>query len=110
MTLMRPRAKVERNDGMTTITLTEAMQRQHQNTIAAELEGLTEDLGNCHLVLDCSVLDFIQSDELGTLIGLHKRMRASGGQLSLTNVSPYVYEVFEVTRLTTFMTIHRATA
>ena len=45
--------------------------------------------------------------ELGTLITLHKKMRASGGRLTLFNMKAEIYEVFTVARLQTFMGICR---
>jgi anti-anti-sigma factor len=41
------------------------------------------------------------------LVGLHKRMRAVGGKLTLLNVQPPVYDVLEVTRLTSLMDVQR---
>jgi anti-anti-sigma factor len=102
--------KVEHDGNVTTITFTNGKVRREGNTIAAELDGLTEDLDGRHLILDCRALVRIHSEELGTLIGLHKRVCASGGRLSLTNVTPEVYEVFEVSRLTTYLTVQPAEA
>jgi anti-anti-sigma regulatory factor len=44
---------------------------------------------------------------LGKLVGLHKRVRAAGGELTLLNVAGVVYEVFEVTRLHQFLDVRR---
>jgi anti-sigma B factor antagonist len=100
---------VEHEGDRTTITLTEGKVRDPEDTIARELAGLTDGLGERHLVLDFGEVRHIHSGELGTLIDLHKRVRAAGGRLTLTNVRPEVYEVFEVTRLTTFISVRMAT-
>jgi anti-sigma B factor antagonist len=101
--------RVEHHGDRTTITLTEGKVRDPEDTIAREFGGLTDGLGARHLVLDFREVRRIHSGELGTLIDLHKRVRASGGRLTLTNVRPEVYEVFEVTRLTAFISVHMAT-
>jgi anti-anti-sigma factor len=101
--------RVEHEGNQTTITLTEGKVRDPENTIAGELAGLTDGLGARHLVLHFGEVRRIHSGELGTLIDLHKRMRAAGGRLALTTVRPEVYEVFEVTRLTAFMSVRMAT-
>ena len=70
-----------------------------------ELEGLTEEPRGCHLLLDFSKVEYINSDDLGVLINLHKRLKRFGGRLTLFNLNAQVYEVFTVTRLHTFLTI-----
>jgi anti-sigma B factor antagonist len=96
----QPRARpvVEHHDGVTVVTLTAGQPRDHGNMIARELEGLTEDCRR-GLVLDFRNVSFIQSDELGTLVTLHKKMTAASGRLTLTNLTPLVREVFAVTKL-----------
>ncbi len=78
-----------------------------ENTIAHELDHCTEELAVDHLLLDFSNVKDIYNVELGTIITLHKRMKASGGRLTLINLSVQVYEVFRVCRLHTFLEICR---
>jgi anti-anti-sigma regulatory factor len=62
------------------------------------LKGRLEvDLGNVTSLSDSC---------LGGLIALDRRLRAAGKHLSLADVTPEVYEVFEVTHLTTVLDIH----
>lgn len=61
----------------------------------------------CRLVeLDCTTVRFIDSDGLGTLIGIHKQLAANAGTVRLHQPSPVVRqllrlihldEVFEIT-------------
>ncbi|MEI7535024.1 MAG: STAS domain-containing protein [Verrucomicrobiae bacterium] len=61
----------------------------------------------CRLVeLDCSTVRFIDSDGLGTLVGIHKRLAVNDGKVRLHQPSPTVRqllrllhldEIFEVT-------------
>jgi len=99
--------KVEKRGGVKIITFTAGQKRDVENVIAIELKGLTDDLSECHLLLDFTNVEYITSVELGTLVGLHKKMKASGGRLTLFNLNLQVFEVFTVTRLECLMGICR---
>ncbi len=99
--------KVELHEGVKVITFTAGQSRDVGNVIAAELEGLTDTLGECHLLLDFTNVEYITSVELGTLVSLHKKMKAGGGRLTLFNLNLAVFEVFAVTRLDTLIGICR---
>jgi anti-anti-sigma factor len=60
-----------------------------------------------HLLLDFTNVERVSSEGLGALVGLHKRMRLGGGRLTLFNLCPQLYEVFEITRLDTLLRICR---
>jgi anti-anti-sigma factor len=77
---------------------------------AEQLHPLAEQLGQGRLVLDFAQVKYLTSTTLNVLIGLHKKVRAAGGQLSLRNVNGTVYEVFEVTRLTQLLHIQKGEA
>ena len=93
--------------GMVKIITFTAGQVRLENVIATELEGLTDDLGECHLLLDFTNVEYISSVELGTLISLHKKMKASGGRLTLFNLNLQVFEVFLATHLEALIGICR---
>lgn len=59
------------------------------------------------LVFDFGPVAFVTSEALGVLVGLHKRVAATGGCLTLFNLSEGVYEIFEVTKLTRILRVHR---
>jgi anti-anti-sigma factor len=99
--------KVEQVGNVTIITFTANHVRDIGNKITAELEGRTDGLGECHLLLDFSKVDRITSEELGTLIGLHKTVKAAGGRLTLFNLSEQIYEVFTTMHLHTLLSICR---
>jgi anti-anti-sigma factor len=87
------------------ITLSGGKVRVMEDLMEGELEGLTDEPKACHLLLDFSKVGYINSDDLGVLINLHKKMRRFGGRLTLFNLNAQVYEVFTVTRLHTLLTI-----
>jgi carbon storage regulator CsrA len=98
--------KTEHTETVKIITFT-AGQVRMENVLATELEGLTDDLGKCHLLLDFTNVEYVTSAELGTLVSLHKKMTASGGRLTLFNLNLQVFEVFLATHLETLIGICR---
>jgi carbon storage regulator len=98
--------KTEQAGTVKIITFT-AGQVRLENVIASELEGLTDELGECHLLLDFTNVEYVTSVELGTLVSLHKKMKASGGRLTLFNLNLQVFDVFLATRLEALIGICR---
>lgn len=99
--------KMEQRPGVRIITFTDGGIRNMENVLGRELEGLTESLTADHLLLDFTNVKRITSVELGTLIKLHKRLRETGGRLTLFNLNAAVFGVFAVTRLETLIGICR---
>jgi len=52
-----------------------------------------------NLDLDLSVLTFLDSSGLGTLISLHKTLRSRNGTVRLLKPAPNVLQILELTRL-----------
>ncbi len=95
-------------EGVTTVLLTErSLEGQNLPATGAELEQLTDALGHRRLRLDFSRVRSLNCSGLGQLVTLLKRVRAVGGRLSLHNVSPLIYEIFEVTKLVRLFDIRR---
>ncbi len=69
--------------------------------------GLADELGPPRLLLDLGEVTYLTSTALGTLVSLHKRVRAADGELVVANVTAPVYEVFRVTRLHQFLDVRR---
>ena len=57
------------------------------------------------LVIDFSQVNFIDSTGLGVLVSIHKRSIEQDVQLILKNISPKVYDIFEITMLDEVFTI-----
>jgi anti-anti-sigma factor len=94
-------------DGPRVIALHGGRVGHDENEIAAELAGLR--VGPEALVLDLAAVQSLTSSELGTLAGLHRRARAAGGRLTLVNLNPQLYAVFDRLMLTTFLEVHPRT-
>jgi len=99
--------KVEQSGNVRVITFSTEEVCDVENVIARELEGCTDGLRGSHLLPDFTNVEYLRSVELGTLITLHKRMKDSGGRLTLFNLNAQVYEVFTITRLQTLLGICR---
>jgi anti-sigma B factor antagonist len=99
--------KVEQSDNVRVITFTADKVRDVENMLARELEGRTARLGACHLLLDFTNVEYLNSLELGTLLTLHRRMKAAGGRLTLFNLNAQVYEIVTISHLQTVLGICR---
>lgn len=53
----------------------------------------------CHLVIACDDLTFVNSSGLGALVSVLKNVRLAKGHLAFCGLTPYVDEIFEITRL-----------
>ena len=55
------------------------------------------DNADKHIVLDCGKMAFISSSGLRLFLSLRKATSAKGGDVTITNVSPEVKQVFTIT-------------
>jgi stage II sporulation protein AA (anti-sigma F factor antagonist) len=77
-------------------------------TSATELKNASKDimnLGNRKLIFNMGRVDFINSSGLGTLVSILKDVRSANGRMKLSNLAPYVKEIFEITQLTNIFDI-----
>ncbi len=66
---------------------------------------LEQDKSLIHL--NMSGVDFINSSGLGALVSLMKEIRVHRGRLTISNLAPYVKEIFEITQLSNVFEIYR---
>ena len=66
--------------------------------LGAALHRLVDD-GRTSLTLDCSGLDFIDSQGLGVLVGVSRRLKDAGGSLHLQGARSQLRRVLRLTRL-----------
>jgi anti-sigma B factor antagonist len=102
---------VEHEGGTAVVAFPEAGVCVAESVIArGVLAAFTGELGRRRLLLDFSRVRRIASEELGTLVAVHKGLAASGGRVVLTHVRPQVYEVFATARLHLLLEIHQEQA
>jgi len=59
------------------------------------------------IILNLARVDFINSSGLGVLISVLKDIRLANSKLAITNLSPYVHEIFEITQLVNIFDIYK---
>jgi anti-sigma B factor antagonist len=64
------------------------------------------DGGAKGLVVDLSEATFVDSTTLGVLLGAVKRLRPSGGKVSIVCADPHVRRIFEITLLDRVFSLH----
>ena len=64
--------------------------------------------GHHHLVVDLEGVDFLDSTELGVLVGALKRVRLQEGELTLVCTQPRIVKVFDITGLSKVFTLHES--
>jgi anti-sigma B factor antagonist len=79
--------------------LPHSLDEWNAEALSKELADLADQVGARQLQLDFDRVDYITSTGLEAILGLRRALRSAGGQLVLTNLNPYVHEVFSVTRL-----------
>ncbi|MBV9122135.1 MAG: STAS domain-containing protein [Planctomycetes bacterium] len=72
---------------------------------ADQLLQLVAEQGRAQVELDLGDLEAIGGVELAKFVALHKKVRTAGGRLTLSNVAPLVYEVFQITGLNALLDI-----
>jgi anti-anti-sigma factor len=82
------------------------LDESNAQTVGTELSALVGQLGERELRLDLGAVKNLTSVGLGKLLSLYRKVLLGGGQLSLWNVCPQVYELFSITRLTELLDVH----
>jgi anti-anti-sigma factor len=100
-----PDAVVVRLDG-TGLELTYA----ESDDLETLLGPIADRAGGRKLLLDFGNVVRVSAAVLGTLVQLHRTVRAAGGVLAIRNLDALVYDEFEVTRLTTVFEVRRKDA
>jgi anti-anti-sigma factor len=107
--LNRANLKIERTETSVLVHLVGCGSLNEQTTpgVEEQLIGLAAELGAVHLVVDLATVHYMSSIGLGMLIGLRQKLRTAGGQLSTRGVREEIYDMFDATRLTRLLDVHR---
>lgn len=108
MASIKPRVSVEYGEKVTIVTFTDEkiLEERDIAELADSLNGVIEQADKINLVLDFSTVKFLSSAVLGLLIRVSKKVYEREGQLRLCNISPRIYEIFKITRLTKIFDIY----
>lgn len=110
MAEIKPRISVEYAEKATIISFTDEKILEEtdikalQESIMSVVESAS---GGIKLILDFGNVRFLSSAVLGLLIRLSKRIYEHDGQLKLCNISPKIFEIFKITRLTKTFDIYK---
>ncbi len=77
-------------------------------TSASSLKEASKDIlenDSKKMILNLDRVDFINSSGLGALVSILKEVRNSQGSMRLSNLAPYVKEIFDITQLTNIFDI-----
>ncbi len=69
-------------------------------------ELLEQEKNQIHL--NMKDVDFINSSGLGALVSLMKEIRVHKGRMTLSDLAPYVNEIFEITQLSHVFEIYKS--
>lgn len=108
MAPIKPRISVEYTNDATVVTFTDEriLEERDIQDLQASMMGVVEQAERINLILDFRNVRFLSSAVLGLLIRVSKKVYEHDGQLRLCNISPRIYEVFKITRLTKIFDIY----
>jgi len=85
-------------DGRTVLSVGGHLDARSAPELRPELDRLVTD-GRTNIVVDLSGLSLIDSSGVGALVGLYKRVRASGGEVQFVGVTSQPLVIFQLLRL-----------
>ncbi|HEY0866088.1 MAG TPA: STAS domain-containing protein [Fimbriimonas sp.] len=95
---MQPLIKIEHRDGFTVAqVLTETIETENIAEFRRAIEPLVET--PAHLVLDLSLVGFMDSTGLGALLSCLRRITSRGGTLRLAGLTPGVRKLFDMVKM-----------
>jgi anti-sigma B factor antagonist len=105
----RRRLEVEDIGDVTVVNFVDRKILDEQNIqiIGEQLFSLVDESGRRKILLNFHNVEYLSSAALGKLITMNKKIQAVGGKLVLCEISPQIYEVFEITKLDKFFTIQK---
>ncbi len=96
--------EISRTDQSAVIGLIGTLDRSTKERLESAYEAARQTPGR--LLLDFSEADYINSTGIAAIVGLVARAQAEGRDLGAFGLSDHYQEVFQITRLTDFLTIY----
>src|SRR5271168_2905263 len=105
----RRRLEVEDCGDVTVVNFIDRKILDEQNIqkIGEDLFSLVDELGRVKILLNFNNVEYLSSAALGKFITLNKKVHGAGGKLILCNITPDIYEVFEITKLNRLFNIQK---
>jgi len=96
---------VKAEGGTTVVTLDGRLDLSTGTNLKEEIKKVC-DKGANRIHLNLQKVEFINSSGLGSLVSVMKQVRLKKGRLTLSNLAPYVREIFDITQLSNVFEIH----
>jgi anti-sigma B factor antagonist len=108
MAQIKPRISVEYSENAIIITFIDEkiLEEKDIQTLQESVMSVIEQAERINFILDFCNVRFLSSAVLGLLIRVSKKVYERDGQLRLCNISPKIYEIFKITRLTKIFDIY----
>ena len=109
MVPIKPRISVEYAENATIIAFIDEriLEEKDIQALQESIMSVIEQAERINLILDFCNVRFLSSAVLGLLIRISKKVYERDGQLKLCNISPNIYEIFKITRLTKIFDIYQ---
>ncbi len=106
---IKPRISVEYASKAVIVGFTDEkiLEDKDINALQESIMSVIEQSPKINLILDFKNVKFLSSAVLGLLIRISKRIYEIEGHLRLCNISPKIYEIFKITRLTKTFDIYK---
>ena len=89
---------IEEREGITIVAPRGDLDLEHTPDFQSQLDALLRS-GSQFFVIDLAGVPFVDSTGLSSLVRLYKRVRIGEGDVRLAQVSPDVYKILDLTRL-----------
>ena len=97
--------EIQQHDHVAVVCVVGSVDGTTAPTLMAELHACVTS-GNVHLVADLAGVDYTSSVGLRALLATMKETRLQGGDLRLSNVTPHVLKVLELSGFTSIMKLY----
>ena len=95
-------------DSITQLSLTGKLDLMNAVDVKEKVKSFL-DRNRTRIHIDMSGVDFINSSGLGAMVSLLKEIRMRQGRLTISNLAPYIVEIFEITQLSNVFEIYATT-
>ena len=109
MAEIKPRISVDYAENATIVTFIneKILEERDIQALQESIMSVVEQAERINLILDFCNVRFLSSAVLGLLIRISKKVYERNGQMRLCNISPRIYEIFKITRLTKIFDIYQ---
>ena len=109
MASIKPSINVEyiENAAIVTFNDEKILEEKDLQALQDSIMSVIEQTERINLILDFRNVQFLSSAVLGLLIRISKKVYELDGQLKLCGITPKIYKIFKITRLTKIFDIYK---